>query len=91
MEQFEIKEIRAREVLDCRGNPTVEVEVVTKAGVLGRASVPSGRSTGRHEAFELRDGEKRYHGKGVLRAVKNVNEIIAPVLRGVRCYKAKGN
>ena len=82
MERFEIKEIKAREVLDCRGNPTVEVEVLTKAGVLGRASVPSGRSTGTHEAFELRDGGKRYHGKGVLKAVKNVNEIIAPALRG---------
>jgi len=82
MDQFEIKKIKAREVLDCRGNPTIEVEVVTKAGVLGIAKVPSGRSTGRHEAFELRDGEKRYHGKGVLKAVKNVNEIIAPALRG---------
>ncbi len=82
MERFEIKEVKGREVLDCRGNPTVEVEVVTKAGVFGRASVPSGRSRGRHEAFELRDGEKRYHGKGVLKAVKNVNEIIAPMLKG---------
>jgi len=82
MELFEIREIKAREVLDCRGNPTVEVEVITKGGVLGRASVPSGLSTGRHEAFELRDGEKRYHGKGVLKAVKNVNEIIAPALKG---------
>jgi len=82
MEQFKIKEVKAREVLDCRGDPTVEVEIVTKAGVLGRASVPSGRSTGKHEAFELRDGEKRYHGKGVLRAVRNVNEIIAPALKG---------
>ena len=82
MDQFEIKKIKAREVLDCRGNPTIEVEVVTKAGVLGIAKVPSGRSTGRHEAFELRDGGKRYYGKGVLKAVKNVNEIIAPALRG---------
>jgi len=82
MERFKIKEVKATEVLDCRGNPTVEVEVITEAGILGRASVPSGRSTGKHEAFELRDGEKRYHGKGVLKAVKNVNEVIAPVLKG---------
>jgi len=82
MERFEIKEIRAREVLDCRGNPTVEIDVVTMEGVLGRADVPSGRSTGRQEAFELRDGGDRYHGKGVLKAVRNVNEIIAPALKG---------
>lgn len=82
MERFEIKEIKAREILDCRGNPTVEVDVVTRAGVLGRADAPSGRSTGKHEAVELRDGGVRAHGKGVLNAVRNVNEIIAPALKG---------
>jgi len=82
MERFEIKEIKAREVLDCRGNPTVEVDVITMEGVLGRADVPSGRSTGKYESFELRDGGDRYHGKGVLKAVRNVNEIIAPALKG---------
>jgi len=81
VEQFEIKEIKAREILDCRGNPTVEVDVVTKGGVLGRADVPSGRSTGTHEALELRDGGDRAHGKGVLKTVRNVNEIIAPALK----------
>ena len=82
MESFEIKEVKAREILDCRGNPTVEVDVVTKGCSLGRAQVPSGRSTGKYEAFELRDGNSRYHGMGVLKAVKNVNEIIAPALKG---------
>lgn len=82
MERFEIKEIKAREILDCRGNPTVEVDVVTRAGVLGRADAPSGRSTGKHEAVELRDGGVRAHGKGVLNAVRNVNEIISPALKG---------
>jgi len=81
-ERFKIKEVRAREILDCRGEPTVEVDVLTFGGSLGRASVPSGRSTGRYEAFELRDGGRRYLGKGVLRAVQNVNEIIAPALKG---------
>lgn len=82
MESFEIKEFKAREILDCRGNPTVEVDVITKGCSLGRAQVPSGRSTGRYEAFELRDGNNRYHGMGVLKAVKNINEIIAPALKG---------
>jgi len=82
MESFEIKEVKAREILDCRGNPTVEVDVITKGCSLGRAQVPSGRSTGRYEAFELRDGNNRYHGMGVLKAVKNINEIIAPALKG---------
>ena len=67
------------EVLDSRGNPTVEVEVLTESGAFGRALVPSGASTGEHEAVELRDGDKsRYSGKGVTKAVENVNEIIAP-------------
>ncbi len=77
--------IRAREVLDSRGNPTVEVEV-TAGGSTGRASVPSGASTGTHEALELRDGDKsRFHGKGVRKAVRNVNEIISPRLKGLDC------
>jgi len=82
LERFEIKEVKAREILDCRGEPTIEVDVWTKEGFLGRADVPSGRSTGKHEAFELRDGEDRFRGKGVLKAVQNVNKIIAPALKG---------
>ncbi|XMB71999.1 phosphopyruvate hydratase [Mycoplasmatota bacterium WC30] len=78
-----ISNIYAREVLDSRGNPTIEVEVYTESGAFGSAIVPSGASTGEHEAIELRDGDKsRYLGKGVLQAVKNVNEIIAPNLVG---------
>jgi enolase len=78
-----ISNIYAREVLDSRGNPTVEVEVITESGAFGRAIVPSGASTGEHEAIELRDGDKaRYLGKGVLQAVRNVNEVIAPNLIG---------
>jgi enolase len=78
-----ISNIYAREVLDSRGNPTVEVEVFTESGAFGRAIVPSGASTGEHEAIELRDGDKsRYLGKGVLQAVKNVNEVIAPNIIG---------
>jgi enolase len=78
-----ITDIYAREVLDSRGNPTVEVEVYTESGAFGRAMVPSGASTGEHEAVELRDGDKkRYLGKGVLNAVHNVNEVIAPELIG---------
>jgi enolase len=78
-----IERIHAREILDSRGNPTVEVDVRLEGGAFGRAAVPSGASTGEHEAWELRDGDKhRYGGKGVLRAVANVNEKIAPVLAG---------
>jgi enolase len=78
-----ISEIFARQILDSRGNPTVEVDVVTDEGALGRAAVPSGASTGIHEAVELRDGDKKkYLGKGVLKAVKNINEILAPALLG---------
>ena len=78
-----IVDVYAREVLDSRGNPTVEVEVYTESGGFGRALVPSGASTGEYEAVELRDGDKdRYLGKGVLTAVNNVNEIIAPELLG---------
>ncbi|AKO94654.1 MULTISPECIES: phosphopyruvate hydratase [Priestia] len=78
-----IVDVYAREVLDSRGNPTVEVEVYTETGAMGRALVPSGASTGEYEAVELRDGDKeRYLGKGVLKAVENVNEIIAPAIIG---------
>jgi len=78
-----IKQIKAREILDSRGNPTVEVDVVLDSGILGRAAVPSGASTGEHEAVELRDGDKaRYMGKGTLRAVANVNNLIAKELIG---------
>src|SRR6266853_4295780 len=78
-----IENIHAREILDSRGNPTVEVEVVLSDGSVGRAAVPSGASTGAHEAVELRDGDKsRYLGKGVLTAVRKVNEVIAPALLG---------
>lgn len=78
-----IQSVYAREVLDSRGNPTVEVEVATESGAFGRALVPSGASTGEHEAVELRDGDKsRYLGKGVLKAVANVNEIIGPAILG---------
>jgi len=80
----EIYAIYGREILDSRGNPTVEVDVYLESGVVGRAAVPSGASTGEHEAVELRDGDKnRYLGKGVLKAVENVNKIIAPKLIGI--------
>ena len=80
---MKIEKVHAREIIDSRGNPTVEVEVVLENGVMGRASVPSGASTGENEALELRDGDKgRFGGKGVLKAVENVNNIIAPALKG---------
>ena len=80
---MKIEKIHAREILDSRGNPTVEVEVTLENGVMGRAAVPSGASTGENEALELRDGDKnRYLGKGVLKAVDNVNQVIAPALHG---------
>ncbi len=80
----EIIEIRAREILDSRGNPTVEADVVLDSGAIGRAAVPSGASTGEHEAVELRDGDpKRYGGKGVLRAVQHIEETILPAVRGL--------
>ena len=79
--------VHARQIFDSRGNPTVEVDVVTENGVLGRAAVPSGASTGEHEAMELRDGGKDYMGKGVLTAVKNVNEIIAEELLGISVFE----
>src|ERR1700709_569375 len=83
MAKTSIRKITAREILDSRGNPTVEVEVRLEGGAFGRAAVPSGASTGEHEAWELRDGDaKRYGGKGVTKAVSAVNEQIAPVLIG---------
>jgi len=79
-----IEQIQARQILDSRGNPTVEVDVITEAGCVGRAAVPSGASTGEHEALELRDGDKsRYLGKGVMKAVENVNNKIAPEIEGL--------
>ena len=81
---MKIEKIIGREILDSRGNPTVEVDVILESGFIGRASVPSGASTGEHEALELRDGDKkRYGGKGVLKAVDNINNIIAPKLIGM--------
>ena len=75
----QIVNIHARQILDSRGNPTVEVDVITESGIIGRAAVPSGASTGVHEAVELRDGDKSYFmGKSVMKAVHNVNEIITP-------------
>ncbi|MFR9649513.1 MAG: phosphopyruvate hydratase [Rikenellaceae bacterium] len=85
-----IEKIVAREVLDSRGNPTVEVDVMLESGVMGRASVPSGASTGENEALELRDGDKgRYLGKGTLKAVENVNKVIGPALEGVSALEQR--
>src|SRR6202165_6330401 len=78
-----IARINAREILDSRGNPTIEVDVYLADGAMGRAAVPSGASTGEHEAWELRDGDKkRFGGKGVTKAVRNVIDVIAPALAG---------
>lgn len=82
-----ISAIQARQILDSRGNPTVEVDVWTENGIMGRAAVPSGASTGEHEAVELRDNEDEFMGKGVLKAVDNVNEIIAPELLGISVFE----
>lgn len=82
-----ISYIEARQILDSRGNPTIEVDVFTEAGSMGRAAVPSGASTGEHEAVELRDGAKEFGGKGVLKAVENVREIIAPELIGISVFE----
>jgi enolase len=85
-----IEKIIAREILDSRGNPTVEVDVWLESGIMGRASVPSGASTGENEAIELRDGNKsRYLGKGVLKAVDNVNEVLAPALKGISALQQR--
>ena len=86
----EILNVHAREILDSRGNPTIEVEVMTEGGFIGRAAVPSGASTGTHEAVELRDGDKsRYLGKGVLEAVNNVNTTISDVLHGLDAFEQR--
>ena len=86
-----ISEIKGREILDSRGNPTIEAEVILENGAVGRASVPSGASTGENEALELRDCDKsRYNGKGVAKAVTNINERIAPVLRGCNVFDQRG-
>src|SRR6056297_2515065 len=86
-----ISDIRAREILDSRGNPTIEVEVLLESGAFGRAAVPSGASTGENEALELRDGDKnRYLGKGVLKAVENINNVIAPALVGMSALDQVG-
>ncbi|MDG1822563.1 MAG: phosphopyruvate hydratase [Flavobacteriaceae bacterium] len=82
-----ILSVHARQIFDSRGNPTVEVDVVTETGTIGRAAVPSGASTGEHEAVELRDGGNAYMGKGVLQAVKNVNELIGPELLGASVFE----
>lgn len=83
-----ILDVKARQILDSRGNPTVEVDVITENGILGRAAVPSGASTGKHEAVELRDGDKsRFLGKGVLQAIKNINEKLSPELRGIDVFE----
>src|SRR3954454_17360391 len=85
-----IIEVHAREILDSRGNPTVEAEVVLSSGAQGRAAVPSGASTGEHEAVELRDGDaKRYNGKGVLRAVAAVLDEIGPELVGIEAVEQR--
>src|SRR5690554_3612895 len=82
-----IIDIKARQIFDSRGNPTVEVDVVTENGYMGRAAVPSGASTGEHEAVELRDGGTNYMGKGVLKAVENVNRNIAEALLGISVFE----
>ncbi|MGV0752451.1 phosphopyruvate hydratase [Empedobacter brevis] len=82
-----ISHIHARQILDSRGNPTIEVDVITESGILGRAAVPSGASTGEYEAVELRDGGDLYLGKGVLKAIENVNEVIAPELIGFSVFE----
>ena len=88
---MKISEIKGREILDSRGNPTIEAEVILENGAVGRASVPSGASTGENEALELRDGdEHRYNGKGVSKAVTNINERIARLLRGCNVFDQRG-
>ena len=81
-----IIEVHARQIFDSRGNPTVEVDVITENGIMGRAAVPSGASTGEHEVVELRDGGNTYMGKGVSQAVNNVNQILAEELIGISVF-----
>src|SRR2546425_6331681 len=85
-----IQQIVAREILDSRGNPTVEVDCLLRGGACGRAAVPSGASTGEHEALELRDGGKRYMGKGVLKAVEHVNDRLSRVVLGADALDQAG-
>ncbi|NVK83340.1 MAG: phosphopyruvate hydratase, partial [Cytophagia bacterium] len=83
-----IESVHARQILDSRGNPTIEVDVITENGVMGRAAVPSGASTGAHEAVELRDGDKsKYLGKGVTKAVQNVNDVLAAEIIGFSVFE----
>ena len=90
MNKVAISNVIGREIIDSRGNPTVEVDVILEDGTLGRAAVPSGASTGENEALELRDGDKnRFGGKGVLKAVENVNKIIAPALKGANVFEQR--
>lgn len=84
---FKIKKVLAREILDSRGNPTVECDVILHGGIVGRAAVPSGASTGKHEAHELRDGGRRFHGLGVLSAVDNINSVLSKKLSGIDCSR----
>ena len=84
-----IKDVIGREILDSRGNPTVEVDVVLESGIVGRAAVPSGASTGEREALELRDGDARYMGKGVLKAVSHVNNELKELVVGMDVYDQK--
>ena len=86
-----IAKVIGRQILDSRGNPTIEVDVITANGIVGRAAVPSGASTGIHEAVELRDGDKNiYLGKGVLKAVSNVNTLINDAIQGMDIFDQKG-
>lgn len=87
--ETKIRQVKGREALDCRGEPTIEVDVITEEGVLGRAKAPAGRSTGKYEAFELRDKTDRYSGKGVLKAVRNINQKIGPKLEGMDVTKQR--
>ncbi len=86
---FRIKRVFAREILDSRGNPTVECDVVLQGGAMGRAAVPSGASTGKHEAHELRDGGRRFHGLGVLAAIDNINSLISKKVVGMDCTRQR--
>ena len=88
---MKIKTIKGREILDSRGNPTIEVDVILENGVVGRASVPSGASTGENEALELRDHDRtRFGGKGVQKAVKHIHQVIAPALAGMDVTDQRG-
>jgi len=86
---MEIIDVYARQILDSRGNPTVEVEITLEDGTGGRAAVPSGASTGEREALELRDGGKEFLGKGVLKAVENVNDVIGPKIKGMYVFNQR--